>query len=64
MRRRIAENMAASKRHIPHFTYVEEFDVTKLEALRADLNDTRGAKDRLTIMPFLIVAACRALPRC
>jgi len=62
LRRRIAENMAASKRHIPHFTYVEEFDVTKLEALRADLNDTRGAKERLTILPFLIVAACRALP--
>jgi len=62
LRRRIAENMAASKRHIPHFTYVEEFDVTKLEALRADLNATRGAKDRLTILPFLIVAACKALP--
>src|SRR5690606_16472936 len=27
LRRRIAENMAASKRHIPHFTYVEECDV-------------------------------------
>jgi 2-oxoisovalerate dehydrogenase E2 component (dihydrolipoyl transacylase) len=62
LRRRIAENMAASKRHIPHFTYVEEFDVTKLEALRADLNETRGGKDRLTILPFLIVAACKALP--
>jgi len=62
LRRRIAENMAASKRHIPHFTYVEEFDVTKLEALRADLNDTRGTKDRLTILPFLIVAACKSLP--
>ncbi|WP_404709969.1 dihydrolipoamide acetyltransferase family protein [Sphingomonas sp. MMS24-J13] len=62
LRRRIAENMAASKRHIPHFAYVEEFEVTKLEALRADLNETRGAKDRLTILPFLIVAACKALP--
>jgi 2-oxoisovalerate dehydrogenase E2 component (dihydrolipoyl transacylase) len=62
LRRRIAENMAASKRHIPHFTYVEEFDVTKLEALRGDLNDTRGSKDRLTILPFLIVAVCKALP--
>ncbi|HMI17901.1 MAG TPA: dihydrolipoamide acetyltransferase family protein [Sphingomonas sp.] len=63
LRRRIAENMQASKRHIPHFTYVEEFDVTKLEALRADLNETRGGKDRLTILPFLIVAMCRALPK-
>jgi len=63
LRRRIAENMAASKRHIPHFTYVEEFDVTKLEALRADLNDTRGSKDRLTILPLLILAVCKALPQ-
>ncbi len=63
LRRRIAENMQASKRHIPHFTYVEEYDVTELEALRADLNDTRGQKDRLTILPLLIVAICRALPK-
>ena len=63
LRRRIAENMVASKRHIPHFTYVEEYDVTKLEALRADLNETRGSKDRLTILPLLIVAICKALPQ-
>jgi 2-oxoisovalerate dehydrogenase E2 component (dihydrolipoyl transacylase) len=62
LRRRIAENMAASKRHIPHFTYVEEYDVTKLEALRADLNETRGSKDRLTILPLLVIAICKALP--
>ena len=63
LRRRIAENMQASKRHIPHFTYVEEYDVTKLEALRGDLNETRGGKDRLTILPFLIIAICKALPK-
>ena len=44
MRRRIAENMAASKRSIPHFTYVDEIDVTALEAMRADLNDNRGGR--------------------
>ena len=63
LRRRIAENMAAAKRHIPHFTYVEELDVTKLEDLRADLNATRGDKPKLTVLPLLIVALCRALPR-
>jgi 2-oxoisovalerate dehydrogenase E2 component (dihydrolipoyl transacylase) len=63
LRRRIAENMQASKRHIPHFTYVEEYDVTKLEALRADLNETRGSKDRLTILPLLVMAICKALPK-
>jgi 2-oxoisovalerate dehydrogenase E2 component (dihydrolipoyl transacylase) len=62
LRRRIAENMAASKRHIPHFSYVEELDVTKLEALRADLNATRGAKPKLTMLPLLIAAICKTLP--
>ena len=62
MRRRIAENMAASKRNIPHFTYVDEIDVTALEAMRADLNDHRGARPKLTMLPLLIVAICRILP--
>lgn len=62
MRRKIAENMAASKRAIPHFTYVEEIDVTALEALRADLNDVRGERPKLTMLPFLIVAICRVVP--
>lgn len=62
MRRRIAENMAASKRNIPHFSYVEEFDVTALEAMRADLNANRGGRPKLTMLPFLIVAICKTLP--
>lgn len=62
LRRRIAENMQASKRHIPHFTYVEEIDVTKLEAMRADLNRERGDRPKLTVLPFLVVALCRAIP--
>src|SRR5690606_21976996 len=63
LRRRIAENMAASKRHIPHFAYVEECDVTELEKLRADLNANRGDKPKLTLLPLLIAALCRALPK-
>jgi 2-oxoisovalerate dehydrogenase E2 component (dihydrolipoyl transacylase) len=62
LRRRIAEHMAEAKRHIPHFTYVEEIEVTKLEALRADLNAARGEKPRLTILPLLITAICKSLP--
>ncbi|OQW47891.1 MAG: branched-chain alpha-keto acid dehydrogenase subunit E2 [Proteobacteria bacterium SG_bin6] len=62
LRRRIAENMAAAKRHIPHFTYVDEIDVTALEAMRADLNGARGQRPKLTMLPLLIVAICKTLP--
>ena len=62
LRRRIAENMAASKRNIPHFSYVEECDVTALEELRAQLNSARGSRPKLTLLPLLISAICRALP--
>jgi 2-oxoisovalerate dehydrogenase E2 component (dihydrolipoyl transacylase) len=62
MRRKIAENMAASKRAIPHFTYVDEINVTALEEMRADLNANRGARPKLTMLPFVIAAICRTLP--
>jgi 2-oxoisovalerate dehydrogenase E2 component (dihydrolipoyl transacylase) len=62
LRRKIAENMAASKRHIPHFTYVEECDVTALEGLRGELNEMRRERPKLTLLPLLIAAICRALP--
>ena len=62
LRRRIAENMAASKRNIPHFSYVEECDVTALEEMRAQLNAARGGRPKLTMLPLLITAICRALP--
>jgi 2-oxoisovalerate dehydrogenase E2 component (dihydrolipoyl transacylase) len=57
LRRKIAQKMQESKRHIPHFTYVEEVDVTELEVLRARLN-ARWAKERgrLTVLPFLMRA--------
>ncbi|WP_370183459.1 dihydrolipoamide acetyltransferase family protein [Alteriqipengyuania sp.] len=62
MRRRIAQNMSASKRNIPHFTYVDEVDVTALEDMRAQLNNGRGDKPKLTILPLLITAICQCLP--
>lgn len=63
LRRRIAENMQAAKRHIPHFTYVEECDVTELERMRAQLNEGRGQKPKLTMMPLLIAAICKIIPQ-
>jgi 2-oxoisovalerate dehydrogenase E2 component (dihydrolipoyl transacylase) len=62
LRRRIADNVAASKRHIPHFTYVEECDVTELERIRAQLNSGSAERPKLTLLPLLITAICRALP--
>ena len=62
LRRRIAENMAASKRAIPHFTYVDEIDVTELEDMRGDLNANRGDRPKLTLLPLMIVAICKAIP--
>ncbi len=62
MRRVIAERMQASKRHIPHFTYVEEIDVTELELLRQRLNEKRGdTKPKLTVLPFIIRAMISAI---
>ena len=62
LRRRIAENMQEAKRRIPHFTYVDEVDVTALEQTRAMMNADRGDNPKLTLLPFLITGMCRVLP--
>jgi 2-oxoisovalerate dehydrogenase E2 component (dihydrolipoyl transacylase) len=68
LRRIIAERMSASKREIPHFSYVEEIDITELEALRKHLNSKKdNPTDRLTILPFLgsaLIKALREFPQC
>jgi len=73
LRRLIAERMSESKRTIPHFAYVEEVDVTELEALRRHLNErakggapTAGSVP-LTYLPFIVAALARVLeqfPEC
>jgi 2-oxoisovalerate dehydrogenase E2 component (dihydrolipoyl transacylase) len=67
LRRKIAQKMQEAKRRIPHFTYVEEIDVTELEALRTRLNAKYGTqRPRLTLMPFLVravVLAVREFPQ-
>jgi len=62
LRRKIAENMQEAKRRIPHFTLVEEYDVTALEETRAMMNRDRGDNPKLTVLPFLITAMAKALP--
>ncbi len=68
LRRIIAERMSAAKREIPHFSYVEEVDITEVEALRKHLNSKKNdPSERLTLLPFLGLALVRALrefPQC
>ena len=62
LRRKIAQKMQEAKRRIPHFTYVEEVDMTELEALRARLNAQHGkARGRLSVLPFLVRAVVLAV---
>jgi 2-oxoisovalerate dehydrogenase E2 component (dihydrolipoyl transacylase) len=53
--------MQEAKRRIPHFTLVEEFDVTALEQTRAMMNADRGDNPKLTMLPFLITAMAKTL---
>jgi len=62
LRRRIAQKMQDAKRRIPHFSYVEEIDVTALEALRVQLNERHAAtRGKLTLLPLLARALVIAL---
>ncbi|MEM8536854.1 MAG: dihydrolipoamide acetyltransferase family protein [Pseudomonadota bacterium] len=61
LRRKIAERMSLANAKIPHITVVEEVDVTALEDLRAKLNETRGDKPKLTMLPLLSAALCRTV---
>jgi 2-oxoisovalerate dehydrogenase E2 component (dihydrolipoyl transacylase) len=62
IRRKIAERMQEASRRIPHFSYIEEVDVTALEELRLDLNREHAEKrGKLTPLPFIMRAIVRAL---
>ena len=62
LRRTIAMRMQDAKRRIPHFSYIEEVDVTDLEELRAKFNARWGkTRGKLTLLPFLAKAMINAL---
>ena len=56
LRRRIAEKMVVSNTQIPHFSYIEEIDITELESLREHLNASRtDGQPKLTYLPFIML---------
>jgi len=62
LRRKIAQKMQEAKRRIPHFSYVEEIDVTELEALRAQINAKHSAsRGKLTLLPLIARAVVLAV---
>ena len=67
LRRKIAQKMQEAKQRIPHFSYVEEVDVSEVEALRARLNTKwHGERTHLTLLAFLVravVLAVREFPQ-
>lgn len=64
VRRRIAQRMQESARRIPHFSYVEEVDVSELERLRLQLNERwDGQRPHLTLLPLLVRALVLAVRR-
>jgi pyruvate dehydrogenase E2 component (dihydrolipoamide acetyltransferase)/2-oxoisovalerate dehydrogenase E2 component (dihydrolipoyl transacylase) len=62
VRRRIAEHLVHTKHTVPHFTYVDECDVTDLVKLRASLREPFERHGiRLTYLPFFVKAAVASL---
>ncbi len=59
LRRKIGERMVASKTTAPHYTYVEEVDVSELSRVRNIYNEMSGG--RLTYLPFIIKAVVEGL---
>jgi pyruvate dehydrogenase E2 component (dihydrolipoamide acetyltransferase) len=61
VRRKIAQALDLSVKTAVHFTVVEEADVTALLAKRSEYAKVLGRK--LSLLPFVMFAACRALRR-
>ena len=62
VRKIMAERMTESVATIPHFTFVDELDVTELMQLRRNLNEQYGSDElKITLMPLFIKALSLAI---
>ena len=62
VRKIMAERMSESVATIPHFTYVDEIDITELTALRAQLKERYSPEGiKVTMMPLFIKAMSLAM---
>jgi len=62
LRRMIAEHMVYAKQTIPHYTYVDEVEVTELVHMRAGLREANQPPGlKITYMPFFVRAVVQAL---
>jgi len=63
LRKKIAEKMVQSKHHAPHYTYVDEIDMSELVRLRAAAREASGNQRKLTYLPFIIKALIEGLKK-
>jgi pyruvate dehydrogenase E2 component (dihydrolipoamide acetyltransferase)/2-oxoisovalerate dehydrogenase E2 component (dihydrolipoyl transacylase) len=62
LRRRIGEHLVVSQRTCPHYTYIDECEVTEMVKVRLALRDPFAAQSiKLTYLPFFVKAAALAL---
>jgi pyruvate dehydrogenase E2 component (dihydrolipoamide acetyltransferase)/2-oxoisovalerate dehydrogenase E2 component (dihydrolipoyl transacylase) len=62
LRRKIAEHLVDATRRIPHYSYIDECEITDLVRLRGQLRDPFAAAGvKLTYLAFFVKAAARAL---
>ncbi len=64
IRRRIGDHMLQASNHAPHFTYVEEADVTELVRMRQRAQGSEEFQGvRLTYLPYILKALAHELKR-
>ena len=61
MRRTIARRLVEAKQRIPHFYLSSDCEIDALLALRAQLNEGRGADARISVNDLIVKAAALAL---